>query len=1270
MKIHKPTSIGGFLPDVKIDKVTLNASSAPISQRHPHIEHPSESTSTSINGPDNLIVELHMYIRDKANYTSAGSWFGNIDFEKYMKIKLIQILDPFVSLTGFRTAPQAMQTLNSLNRIEKYRHIIKLIKKAEEIDFVAYNAETPAIVSVVDIPCFDAANFGDAGISSRYVTTDSGGATYYDVSYKKRFVVSSSDPVNLYYMAFTTIDHEALASDFGLEPDSPFIGDGDTGALTSFGAELGALIGDINFATVYTNGQIKKTTKYFLTPGGEIYTGPKHVHAGRFMAGQVHKSQNDAEHFPLTVINTQNNKICDNRQIKRITQNIGNMIYSIKKQVEVPASIKILSEEKIDLDYDAYISDPIVTFDSCANPRVCFSLNLLQLARDKFVYGALLQKEPATGPLLYNVSKEVFSKTEILNLEIFRQRVDSDGLSETSPEELVGSTYISFDNNSAGETISLHKKEWRNTSGVVNEPDGQTMQTFGSALIFSTKFAELLKTGMLPEKNYHRYDQIALSQVAIEDITEETRFNNTTKKIKTFSFVDYSAKSAPGAKFAYKLKFTVRDGSIHFIKKIINQAYEARAGLNKYLSEATSLGIFNSARERFSQQYVQDNATKILNQYVKPAQASLFNMHAIFTHMSNESFNMSSAMNALSIMVRPHVATPETVHAYVTLYDRLLLSLIKLAGLKNVSLKTGKSNTQHGSETTQNIFDSSNSKPSIIEIEIPIKAGFNCMADKQKPELIVVPEQNDLAFDIFSQTSVTNNVRTLGGIVHGADIKTPGQYFSGYNVERGSRLIKISANQFETLKDFEVKKFFKGNEYAQVLLPLGGVASSLPGSTSPTAAGQIPYQPYSNLSNNTYFTPTVIKSYENGDSKNGFILYEGTVHTAIHQLRIRLAFLKMIAKSLGIATNSIISINSNIGAANTAIPRIKNSIRYLLVQIGSKLGMFQSQAVLNVIAGKFQDTEVFTSDENQQLTPDALSQLGIDEHVQDGNSNFGLDLDEGMDEKMQNLLSYLIYANIFFPENKKGEVVSYNIESPVNQVERELQRLMDSYLSFAPDAVNNFMMILREKIEQYLPMQIKYLLSRDTGTGASAEVGATLTNLIDIYQKHNSGTKFKGECLDYDNFPKYMLANTNLYKTEYIDGFAALEGNKIINMKSPIIKRLTSNELNNNSGRTLLCMLKKFEDRQYIINMKDYMDYNVMNDCFMVEIPAVAGTTSNSPADEEPIEANDHISEIAEFESIAVGDDFEEANNDGTGAGGGASEYSGTGTITLGGYET
>ena len=73
---------------------------------------------------------------------------------------------------------------------------------------------------------------------------------------------------------------------------------------------------------------------------------------------------------------------------------------------------------------------------------------------------------------------------------------------------------------------------------------------------------------------------------------------------------------------------------------------------------------------------MQEYGTTILNQYVKPAQVSLFNMHAIFTHMSNESFNMSSAMNMLSVMVMPSVATPETVHAYVTLYDRLLLSLI------------------------------------------------------------------------------------------------------------------------------------------------------------------------------------------------------------------------------------------------------------------------------------------------------------------------------------------------------------------------------------------------------------------------------------------------------------------------------------------------------------------------------------------------------------------------------------------------------------------
>ena len=62
MIIHKKTALGGFLPDVKVNKVILNASSAEIYQRYPHIDHPSEGAVESNDTNDNLVVTLNMYI--------------------------------------------------------------------------------------------------------------------------------------------------------------------------------------------------------------------------------------------------------------------------------------------------------------------------------------------------------------------------------------------------------------------------------------------------------------------------------------------------------------------------------------------------------------------------------------------------------------------------------------------------------------------------------------------------------------------------------------------------------------------------------------------------------------------------------------------------------------------------------------------------------------------------------------------------------------------------------------------------------------------------------------------------------------------------------------------------------------------------------------------------------------------------------------------------------------------------------------------------------
>ncbi len=125
MNIHPQTAVGGFLPDVKINKIILNASSAEIKQRYPHIDHPSEAATASNDTSDNLHVSLGMFIRDEGAVDTVGSWFTNLEIEKYMQITCIQVFNTENGLTGFKNAAQAQNTLNNLDRVGRYRAFYK-----------------------------------------------------------------------------------------------------------------------------------------------------------------------------------------------------------------------------------------------------------------------------------------------------------------------------------------------------------------------------------------------------------------------------------------------------------------------------------------------------------------------------------------------------------------------------------------------------------------------------------------------------------------------------------------------------------------------------------------------------------------------------------------------------------------------------------------------------------------------------------------------------------------------------------------------------------------------------------------------------------------------------------------------------------------------------------------------------------------------------------------------------------------------------------------
>jgi hypothetical protein len=149
---------------------------------------------------------------------------------------------------------------------------------------------------------------------------------------------------------------------------------------------------------------------------------------------------------------------------------------------------------------------------------------------------------------------------------------------------------------------------------------------------------------------------------------------------------------------------------------------------------------------------------------------------------------------------------------------------------------------------------------------------------------------------------------------------------------------------------------------------------------------------------------------------------------------------------------------------------------------------------------------------------------------------------------------------------------------------------------------------------------------RDSSTGAGGSTGGIGNSTAkDIYAE-TSSDQFHGEVLDYDNMADFLLKNSNIYRLYYIAGYETHPGTKQIDIKSPIYAPYASSATPNaHQAKSLICFFKRFEDNKYTINLKEKLNFNIMNQYFIVDMPALEPVTNTSPTNEEPETATVYV---------------------------------------------
>ncbi len=458
-------------------------------------------------------------------------------------------------------------------------------------------------------------------------------------------------------------------------------------------------------------------------------------------------------------------------------------------------------------------------------------------------------------------------------------------------------------------------------------------------------------------------------------------------------------------------------------------------------------------------------------------------------------------------------------------------------------------------------------------------------------------------FRFFSGTGIGTIATMQGTGMAGTSV-------TGYKAKLAASLLTLSPNQIENLRIHEIKKYFNGDPSQEQNI------STL--TTSDSAAALVNFRPDEDQTIKIDFTPQKLRSFWQGDAYEGTDVYSKLNHLGKkRKLKIKIGILRLIAQNIGVPTDALFGLKMQ-----GSIVDLTKAEKYLLIRIASKIGIFSSGAVLQDIAGSLQDFSELSADESQELGEDALTQLGMNEHIAsslDGAS--GVDADSQVSKQLLDLYTYLIFKHFFFDtEEATLRLKSYNLETEDNQFDQ----LIDAFDQADPHG--NGILQAQSYFKHYLPLQVKYMFIRDSSTGTGGSTGGIGNSTAkDIYAE-TSSDQFHGEVLDYDNMADFLLKNSNIYRLYYIAGYETHPGTKQIDIKSPIYAPYASSATPNaHQAKSLICFFKRFEDNKYTINLKEKLNFNIMNQYFIVDMPALEPVTNTSPTNEEPETATVYV---------------------------------------------
>jgi hypothetical protein len=369
----------------------------------------------SVLSEQSTIVKIDLVVKDTMETNMLTNWFGNTEFSKLIKIKLVQSTNPFIT-NGFVNGDQSILNFN-YNKIPN--------AGVEQYDISLLSDSNGGLTAEISDSTTN--QTFEKSINRFFTDIDDKGRKFYDIQFSMEFTIPLTSISHLTYFAVSYIDPMDLAKEFNLDPST----------LVSLNEELsGRLIID----PVILQGSVTNSSVVYTDAIDRVWLGEVHVdEQGRYRKGKTslpELSDEDAANalIFLTRTTVPNIKIHDFRNID-ILKSLEFDFSDLEEQllIDNAESIKFTSHSLKQPKYDDVFSDIFFSRDNQNNNRFLFGLNLERLIKLTSAYSRLYENLPSFSQL------EILKNIDFKHVVIKRRQVTKNGnsLDEYEPSEVV-----------------------------------------------------------------------------------------------------------------------------------------------------------------------------------------------------------------------------------------------------------------------------------------------------------------------------------------------------------------------------------------------------------------------------------------------------------------------------------------------------------------------------------------------------------------------------------------------------------------------------------------------------------------------------------------------------------------------------------------------------------------------------------------------------------------------------------------------------------------